>query len=118
MLTQTPVLAIYDPELPSKLSTDASAFALGAALLQQHGMDWRAVGYASRVLTDTERRYAQIEKEALGIVFGCKKFKDYILGKHIAIETDHHPLLAISKKEIGEMPPRLQRHDYFTTTEV
>lgn len=109
MLTEAPVLAIFNPELPTKLSTDASAFALGAVLFQQHGGDWRPVGYASRALTETERRYAQIEKEALGITFGCEKFNDYVIGRHIVIETDHNPLLAISKKEIGDMPPRLQR---------
>lgn len=109
MLTEAPVLAIFNPELSTKLSTDASAFALGAVLFQQHGKDWRPVGYASRALTETERKYAQIDKEALGITFGCEKFNDYVIGRHVVIETDHNPLLAISKKEIGDMPPRLQR---------
>lgn len=109
MLTEGPVLAIFDPSKPIKLSTDASKGALGAALFQQHGKEWRPVGYASRVLTDSEGRYSQIEKENLGIVFGCEKFHDFVYGQSIMIETDHRPLLAIAQKAIGDMPPRLQR---------
>lgn len=62
-----------------------------------------------RVLTETECRYAQIEKEALGIVFGCEKFNEFVLGRRIIIETDHSPLISISKKGLSDIPPRLQR---------
>lgn len=109
MLTEAPVLPIFDPSRPTKVSADASAFALGAALFQHDGQDWKVVAYSSRVLTDTERRYAQIEKEALGIVFGCEKFNEFVLGRKILVETDHQPLIALAKKNLGELPPRLQR---------
>ena len=38
----------------------------------------------------TEKRYAQIEKECLAIVYACEKFNQYILGKSTKIETDHN----------------------------
>lgn len=108
MLTKAPILAIFDAGKKTKVSTDASKGALGAALFQMHGQDWRPVAYASRVLTDSECRYSQIEKEALGIVYGCEKFHDFIYGRHITAETDHSPLISIAKKCIGDIPPRLQ----------
>jgi len=45
------------------------------------------VAYASHSLTDTLRRYAQIEKEALVVTWGCEKYRDYVLERHTEIET-------------------------------
>lgn len=69
----------------------------------------RPVAFASRTLTDTETRYAQIERELLAVVFACTKFKDYIYGKPTIVETDHQPLVTILKKPIHTAPARLQR---------
>lgn len=60
-------------------------------LLQQIGERWKQVAYASRAMSDTERRYAQIE-EALATTWACEKFSDFILGKHIKIETAPHAI--------------------------
>ena len=54
------------PEASLKISLDASAYGLGAVLLQSSADDtWKPVAYASRFMSDTEQRYSQIEKEAL-----------------------------------------------------
>lgn len=103
MLTKAPVLQYYDINKPVVLSVDASS-GLGAVLLQNN----LPVAYASKALTDTETRYAQIEKEALAIAFGCIKFDQYIYGKEILVESDHKPLEAIFKKSINDCPARLQ----------
>ena len=42
-------------------------------------------------MTKTEKRYAQIEKECLAIVYACEKFNQSILGKPTKIKTDHKP---------------------------
>lgn len=73
-LSSTPVLLHYSADKPIKVSADASSYGLGGVLLQKQGNDWRPVFYASRSLTETEQRYAQIEKEALAVTWCCEKF--------------------------------------------
>lgn len=107
-LSIQPVLAIFDPRGATKIASDASQNGIGSALLQRYGETWKPVTYASRVLTDTQKRYSQIEKEAMAIVFGYKKFHQFAYRRKVILETDHHPLIAISQKAIGEMPPRRQ----------
>ena len=64
-LSKPTTLALYDPTAPTKISADASAYGLGAVLLQQVNGVWKPISFASRSMTETKRRYAQIEKEAL-----------------------------------------------------
>lgn len=90
-LTNEPTLILYDVNAPNRISADASSFGLSAILEQYKKNKWKPVSYASRSLTKTECRYAQIEKEALSITWACNKFKNYILGKQCEILTDHKP---------------------------
>ncbi len=114
MLKQTlstePVLTFFDPARKTKISTDASKEGLGAVLLQAVGDIWQPVAYASRTMTDTEQRYAQIEKETLGLVYGCVKFHSYVYGlPAFTMETDHKPLISTVKKNLNDMSPQIQR---------
>lgn len=79
MICQSPVLKYFDHTQQITLQCDASQGGLGAALLQEG----RPVAYASRALTETEKNYAQIEKELLAIVFACFRFEQYVFGKRI-----------------------------------
>ena len=68
------------------------------------------MAFASRRLTDTEGHYAQIEKEALALVWSCEKFSDYVLGKQFLFETDHKPLVPLlESKRLDSLPPRVLR---------
>ena len=66
------------------------------------------MAYASRALTETEQRYAQIEKEMLAIVFSLEKFHQYTYGRKVQVESDHKPLEMIFKKPLSAIPRRLQ----------
>ena len=59
--------------------------------------------------TDTQCRYAQIEKELLAIVVGLEKFHQFVFGKKVIVETDRLPLINIFKKPLNKCPARLQR---------
>ena len=98
-------LSYFNPKKPVVLQVDASKIALGAALLQ----DDKPIAFASKSLTETESRYANIERELLACVFGAERFHVYLYGKHFTIQSDHRPLDMISKKNLTAAPARLQR---------
>ena len=87
------------------IQVDASLYALGAALIQ----DDQVIAYASKCLTGTEQRYANIEREMLACVFGAERFHTYVYGKSFVMQSDHKPLEMISKKSLTAAPARLQR---------
>ena len=61
-------------------------------------------------MSETERCYAQIEKEALAAVWACDKFYDYLLGRTFLIETDYKPLVPLlGSKSLDSLPPRILR---------
>ncbi|GBN27584.1 Retrovirus-related Pol polyprotein from transposon 17.6 [Araneus ventricosus] len=111
ILSSDPMLMIFDPGKETTVTTDASSYGLGATICQKQADGRRSViAYASRTLTPAESRYAQIEKKALAVAWGCEKFRDYLTGMHFKIETDHKPLIPIfSKKNLDNLSPRLQR---------
>ena len=111
ILTSAPVLAFYDPNKETVVAADASSYGLGSVLLQRHGSILRPVAYASKSLTDTERRYAQIEKELLALTWACDKFNRYLIGLScVNLMTDHKPLIPIiNSKCLDEVPLRCQK---------
>lgn len=99
-------LALYDPVAETRVSADASSYGLGAVLLQKSEAGRRPVAYASRSMSETERRYAQIAKEALAITWACEKTSMYILGKRFSIETDYKPLVPLlGSTHLDCLPP-------------
>ena len=98
-------LGYYDPTKEIILPADASTAGLGATLLQ----DQKPIAFASETLTDTESRYANIERELLAVVYGCERFHTYLFGRSFVAESDHKPLESIQMKNLVSAPPRLQR---------
>jgi len=111
VLTKSPVLVLFDPNLETTVSADASSFGLGAVLLQKQPTGaLKPVAYISRSLTPTEQRYAQIEKEALAFTWACERLSDYLIGLKFHIRTDHKPLVPLfSTKCLEQLPIRVQR---------
>ena len=96
LLTSDDVLVHFDPTLDLVLACDASQYGIGAVLAHRmpNGSE-RPIAFASRTLTNTENKYAQIEKEGLVCVYGVKKFHCYLYGCHFSLISDHKPLLSL-----------------------
>ena len=105
------VLGLYDPTNHTIVSADTSSYSLGA-MLQQHQKngELHPVASISRSLSDTEKRYARVEKETLALTWASERFQDYQIGLHYTIETDHKPLVPLlSTKNLEELSIRVQR---------
>ena len=90
------VLAKYDPEKETMAPSDASSFGLGAVLMQkQPSGEVKPVASASRSMTETVRRYAQIDKEALAITWALEHWAEFLIGMRFKVETDHKPLILL-----------------------
>jgi len=91
-LTTPPILAAPKDEGRFVWDTDASDQALGTVLQQEQDGELKVISYASRALSDTERRYCITRKELLGVVYGLKKYTQHLLGRPIIVRTDHAAL--------------------------
>ncbi|KAF6022504.1 hypothetical protein EB796_019178 [Bugula neritina] len=88
-------LTHYDETKPLILAADASSYGLGVVLSQDTDQGEVPVAYASKTLTDTQKNYSQIEREALSIIYGVTKFRQFLYGRHFTLVTDHEPLTTI-----------------------
>ena len=91
-LSTAPVLAIADPNLPYRIVSDASDYAIGAILLQDQGQGWQPVAYESRKLQPMEIRRSIYEKEMLAILHALKAWRCYVHGRAVEVRTDHDAL--------------------------
>ncbi|GFO08876.1 Zinc finger protein, partial [Plakobranchus ocellatus] len=91
-VTSKPVLQLPDVNKKFVPRTDASNRGLGAALMQENEGTLFPVAYASKKLTDRERKYSVTEREALAIAWGVKKFSLYLYGTVFTLQTDHGAL--------------------------
>ncbi|GFR77085.1 zinc finger protein [Elysia marginata] len=87
-VTSKQVLQLPDIDKRFILRIDASGRGLGAALLQESDGMLFPVAYASKKLTDREQKYSVIEREALAIVWGVKKFSLYLYGTKFTLQTE------------------------------
>ena len=111
LLLGSPALASFDGSLPVIVSTDASNSGLGAVLFVEDPVLGRhVVEFASRTLSETERRYSVTEKEALALVWSVERWRHYLLGRSFVLEVDHEPLkMLFSAKGVDRMSLRLAR---------
>ena len=108
----TKALAYFDTEWQTEVVVDASPVGVGAVLIQRDPRDKSAckiVAYASKALSDVERRYSHIEKEGYAAVWGCEKFHMYLYGQHFKIVTDNKSLEYIFKNPKSKTPARIER---------
>ena len=95
LILNSQTLVHYDHTLSLYLSCDASSYGAGAVLSHKMNGQFRPVAFASCSLTAAQKNYSQIEKEAFSIIFGLKRFRQYLYGRSFVILTDHRPLLSL-----------------------
>ena len=103
---ESTTLSFFDPDLPTWVFVDASYAGLGAVLAQGEEIEnTNIIAFASRATTPIERRYPQIDLEAMGVDFGLRRFREYCVGAdNINVVTDHRPLKAVfENKRLGSI---------------
>ena len=96
MLTDNTVLAHFDPSCPVGILCDASDAGVGAVLFHRYKDNTeRPIANASKTLTATQKRYPQIQKEALSIIFALKKFHQFLYGRKFILVTEDKPLISM-----------------------
>lgn len=112
LLTTDKLLVYYDPNKPLVIHCDASPYGLGAVLSHTIDGSEKPILFTSCTLTDTQKNYPQLHREALAVLYAVKSFHKYIFGKFFKIYSDHQPLREIfnEKKSIPDATGRLQRY--------
>ncbi|CAB4033870.1 Transposon Tf2-9 poly, partial [Paramuricea clavata] len=95
LLLNSRTLVHYNESLPLVLSCDASSYGAGAVLSHVINGKHQPIAFASCTLTEAQRNYSQLEKEAFSIIFGLKRFHQYLCANSFTILTDHRPLLTL-----------------------
>ena len=112
LLVSSQVLVHFDPKLDIRVACNASDYGIGAFF--SHWMPdglKKPVGFMFRTLNEAERKYSQIEKEALACVIGISRFHSYLWGHHFTLLTDHKPLMTLfneSKAILQQAASRIQ----------
>ncbi|XP_036146753.1 uncharacterized protein LOC118646913 [Monomorium pharaonis] len=100
-LVNSPTLSCPDFEKPFVVQTDASSVGLGAVLSQEIGGAEHVIAYASRSLTDAEKKYSTTEQECLAVVWAIRKFRPYLEGYRFTVGAMHHVPDALSRMYEG-----------------
>ena len=104
--------AYFNTEWRTEMTVDASPVGLGAVLSQINPKDEKDrdfVCFASRLLTDVERRYSQCEKEALATGWSSEHFWLYLIGKPFKLVTDNRAVQLIFVNTVARPPARNER---------
>lgn len=95
-------LAQFHPKIPLILAAVALQFGIGAVIShRQIDSSEEPIAHASKTLSKSERNYNQIEKESLALVFGVRKFHQFLYGREFVLLTDHKPLVTVFGSEKG-----------------
>lgn len=110
LLATSKAVHMFNPSLLPVVTTDASDHGLGAVLQQRYGNELRTVAFASRTLSQAERKYSVGEKEALACVWACEHWHVFLWGRKFELRTDHQALVTLlSSRGTGRRSTRIAR---------
>uniref|UniRef100_A0A182VPQ4 Reverse transcriptase domain-containing protein n=1 Tax=Anopheles minimus TaxID=112268 RepID=A0A182VPQ4_9DIPT len=89
LICENRMLVPYDPDKPLVLQVDASPCGVGAILSHIINNVEKPIMFASVSLSEAQKNYAQVHREALAVVFGVKKFHNYLYGRRFKLVTDN-----------------------------
>ncbi|CAB3991864.1 Retrovirus-related Pol poly from transposon [Paramuricea clavata] len=106
-------MSYFDKNKQTFVTVDASPVGISGILSQKPRNgdvdSQQIIAYASRALTDTEKRYSQTEKEALAIVWAVEHFHLFLFGSEFTLITDHKPLEIIYGQRTAKTSARIER---------
>ena len=116
-LVKAPILSCPDFSKPFHLQTDASFSGIGAVLTQDYEGNEKVIAYASRILTEAEKKFSVTEKELLAILWSIRKFRPYLEGYTFVVITDHFALKWLHKLQnpsgrLARWALELQEYDF------
>ena len=94
-LSSDTVLGYFETGQDTKLLVDTGPNGIGLVLMQKKPKGWKAIECVSRGVTEVEKRYPQIDREALAIRWACERCEKYLIGSSFVIETDHQPVIPL-----------------------
>lgn len=99
LLCSKPILAIYSPDLPTRIYTDASLEGIAAILKQvQEDDKEKPVAYFSKKLNESQKKKKAVFLECLAIKEAVSYWKYWLMGKSFIVYTDHKPLENLNLK--------------------
>ena len=117
-LCARPCLKPVDFSRPFIITCDASTLnGLGALLSQDHDGVEHPCGYASKSLSEPEKKYSPYHLERLAILWAIRQFRNYVYGRHFTVRTDHKPLLSLNNMaglQLERIRTELMEYEPFT----
>ena len=114
-LASPPVLRLFDPACPSRVSADASGVALGGVLEQEYEGKWHPVAFYSRKLSPAEQHYTTRERKCLAVKQCLVEWRHYLLGAPFRVRSDHQSLKWLQTQNVTTLSDRLLRWiEYFS----